>query len=345
MGSKSTKQTQTSTMTPTNPQFVTSGAEGLAGNIGKLSEADPGSFFAGAQPLNQQGFDIFGGLGAKGVDWLQQAAQGAGGAQQAFGYNPATMQGAQVGPTAQATAERGYDGLANYFNPYESQVIQNTMGDLDRARQLTQNGNGQGAVMAGQYGGSRQGVLDANANEGFLRAVGSTAGNLRQQGFRDAAGFGMADADRATGVSLANAGAANQASLAQAGFDQQAAGANQGAQNQAWQYNAGANDAAANRGLQGSQLMAQIGQYGLGGMMDAAGIQQLLAQLQAGAPLDVSGQLSGQFGSLPLGLFNGQTQTGTGTTTQSGGLGGILSGLGTGMFGLGSLGFSPFGKG
>jgi hypothetical protein len=308
MSKTKTTQTQSSTSTPTNPEFVTRGAEGLAGNIQNLAGQDPKSFFAGPSDLQNQAFGAFAGLGAQGLGWLSNAAGMAG---QQGGYNPALMTAASSGPVAQATAQDGYRNLGNYQNPFENTVVNNTMGDLDRARQLTQNQNGQGAIMSGQYGGSRQGVMDANADEGFLRSVGSTLGNLRYQGFNTAIGASGADADRSTSVSVANTLAQNQAAEAEAQRQQQAALANQGATNTASQYS-GAQD------MQRAQLLAQLGQYGLGGMMDAGGVQQGIAQQQAGAPLTVQQMLSGSYGSLPLGLFNGNTSTGTGTATQQG---------------------------
>ena len=149
--------TNTSTVTPTNPQPVTDATMGLVGNISNLAGRDPGSFFAGTNPTLQQGIDAFSGLGAQGIGWLTGAANMAGQQQ------PITA--AQAGPADQASAFAARDGIAGYQNPFEAQVVQSTMGDLDRARQMTQNNNGQGAVAAGQYGGSRQGVLDARANE------------------------------------------------------------------------------------------------------------------------------------------------------------------------------------
>jgi hypothetical protein len=330
--------------TPSNPEWVTQGAQGLAGGIGWLAGQDPHAFVAGPSGLQQQGFDLFDGLGGQGASWLNQAAGMAGGAggvntATSQGYNPAMAQAAQAGPASHASAQTAYGGIGNYMNPYEQTVVNSTIGDLDRARQLTLNGNGQGAMSAGQYGGSRQGVLDANANEGFLRSVGSTVGNLRHAGFNSAAGFADSDANRGTSVNLANAGADNSMSALNAQLAQQTALSNQGAANQAGQFgaqagnttsmfNAGQGDNAAARQLQGSQVLGGLGQYGLGGMMDAGGVQQGLAQMYAGAPLAVQQQLAGMFGSLPLGLFNGQSQTGTGTSnatmtgtsTQSGGL-------------------------
>jgi hypothetical protein len=328
MSKTKTTQTQSSTSTPTNPEFVTRGAEGLAGNIEQLRAQDPKSFFAGPSDLQNQAFGAFAGLGAQGLGWLSNAAGMAG---QQGGYSPSLMSASSSGPVAQASAQDGSQNIGNYTNPFESSVVNNTMGDMDRARQLTQNQNGQGAIAAGQYGGSRQGVLDANADEGFLRSVGSTLGNLRYQGFNTAVGASGADADRSTSVSIANTLAKNQASEAEAQRQQQAAMANQGATNTASQFG-GSQD------MQRAQLMAQLGQYGLGGLMDAGGVQQGLAQQRAGAPLTVQQMLSGSYGSLPLGLFDGNTSTGTGTATQSAGLGGVLMGLGGLAGGLGGMG-------
>jgi len=314
--SKKTTETGSSTQnivsTPTAPDWATGGLQSLAGQLGGLSGQDPQSFFAGPQSILQSLFS-----GAQG--------QLAGGPSPYIGQ-AADMAAGAGSPTdvAQAQAQTAYGGIGNYVNPHESTVINNAMMDMDRARQLTLNQNGQGAIASGQYGGSRQGVLDANANDGFLRSLGNMAGQLRHQGFTTAAGFADSDAGRAQQASMFNADAQNQAA-----------------------------QAAAQRQLSAAGLMGQLGQASgqearanMGMLGDIGGMQQGLAQQQAGAPLSVLQALSGTYGQLPWNMVTGQnstaTGTSTGTTTQKGsfldGLGGVMMGVG----GLGS-GFNGFG--
>lgn len=305
--SKKQKSTtnQTVTSTPTNPQFAQAPTEALSGQIQSLAGQNPQSFVAGPQGLNTQAFDLFGQIGGQAPGWLNQAAN------TNTGYNPATMQAAQVGDAAQANAATAAQNMGSYFNPFLSQVAGNTVADMGRGLQLAQNTHGQGANLAGQYGGSRQGVLDANVTRDYFDRMGSTLGNLYAQGFNTAAGFGDADANRQTGTSQFNAGQSNAITMLQAQLDQQANASNQDAQNSAWQFGA-------NQGMQKAGLLANMGQFGLGGLLDAGGTQQQLAQQQAQAPLSLLQLLTQANGAQPYGLFNGSTQNINGTTTQKG---------------------------
>ena len=57
--------------------------------------------------------------------------------------------------------------LGQYTNPFESQVVQNTLGDIERQRQMSLNQTGAKATAAGAFGGSRQGVMEAETNRAF----------------------------------------------------------------------------------------------------------------------------------------------------------------------------------
>jgi len=72
-------------------------------------------------------------------------------------------------------------------NLYEDQVVNQTISDLNRARQMTQNQIGGQAAKAGAFGGSRQALLEAENNRNYLDRVAAATGQLRQQGFESAA--------------------------------------------------------------------------------------------------------------------------------------------------------------
>ena len=107
---------------------------------------------------------------------LQQAMQGT---RAAMGYQP--MQVKATDYTAAQAASQGYDAtraaqqaaltadqvsagqiagtnLGAYTNPYESQVVQQSLSDLERSRLMQQNQLGAQASAAGAFGGSRQGI-------------------------------------------------------------------------------------------------------------------------------------------------------------------------------------------
>ena len=80
---------------------------------------------------------------------------------------------------------------SRYFNPFEDQVVDGVLGDIERSRGMQRVNDAQGATSAGAWGGSRHGVADSLTNEGALRTAGSTAANLRQKGYRDAVQTGF----------------------------------------------------------------------------------------------------------------------------------------------------------
>tara|TARA_R110000744_G_scaffold115497_1_gene216121 strand:- start:3501 stop:4475 length:975 start_codon:yes stop_codon:yes gene_type:complete len=101
---------------------------------------------------------------------LQQAMLGT---QQAMGYQP------QVGQIA------GSD-LSAYTNPYETQVVDQSLADLERSRLMQQNQLGAQASAAGAFGGSRQGIAEAETNRAFADQASRTASGLRQSGYQNA---------------------------------------------------------------------------------------------------------------------------------------------------------------
>jgi len=77
--------------------------------------------------------------------------------------------------------------ISNFYNPFQQQVIDSTLSDMERARQGAVQQIGQQAGSARAFGGSRHGVAESLANQEFARNAGSTIANLRSQGFNTAA--------------------------------------------------------------------------------------------------------------------------------------------------------------
>lgn len=73
-----------------------------------------------------------------------------------------------------------------FMNPFTSQVIDTTLADLDRANQMALNRVGTAAVGAGAFGGSRQGIAEAETNRAFADQAARTAAQLRATGFGQA---------------------------------------------------------------------------------------------------------------------------------------------------------------
>lgn len=116
--------------------------------------------------------------GGQQQDIFTQAQQGitqAGmGAAQGMGFTPMA-----VGAPTQQTMQQ-------YMNPYESQVVRQSLGDIERQRQIQQRGIGAQATAAGAFGGSRHGVEAAETNRAALEQMAQTASGLRQSGYQSA---------------------------------------------------------------------------------------------------------------------------------------------------------------
>jgi len=94
------------------------------------------------------------------------------------------------------TPQIGAQYMSAYQNPYEQQVVQAALGDVELARQRAGLSDRAAATAAKAFGGSRQGVAEALTNEAALRNASSTAANLRSAGFNTAAQLGQSDANR-----------------------------------------------------------------------------------------------------------------------------------------------------
>jgi hypothetical protein len=88
-------------------------------------------------------------------------------------------------------AEYNLGMVQKYMNPYENQVVQNTLADIERARQGQISAEGAAATGARAFGGSRQGVTRSLVDEAALRNAGNLAAQLRQTGFAQAQNLGL----------------------------------------------------------------------------------------------------------------------------------------------------------
>jgi len=215
------------------------------------------------------------------------------------GYNAATLAGSPT-VTAQNVQAGQLAGtnLGAYTNPYESQVVGQTLSDLERSRQIQANELARQAQAAGAFGGSRSAILESEANRSYADQAARTAAQLRQSGFANAQQMAQQDIQRRMQADLANQQAGLQAGTTTANLAQQAALANQGAMNQAGQFGASAANQAA---LQNMAAMNQANQFTSG-----QGLQAALANQQAGLQgsqqrLSAAGQL-GTLSNLGFGM-------------------------------------------
>ena len=111
-------------------------------------------------------------------------------------------------------------GMSLYQNPYEQQVIDRSMADIGRTTAMQQEANKAAAAGAGAFGGSRQGLVEAETNAAAQRTMGDLSANLRSQGFNTAANLAQGDiANRFTGASGLLSGAGTLGNLGAGGFN------------------------------------------------------------------------------------------------------------------------------
>lgn len=257
--------------------------------------------FAGFDPLYAQGEQMA--LGAAGGLGSQALTSAMGTTQGLTGYTPD-----QIGFNQQA--------VESYFNPFQQQVIDQSLADIERQRQMASQTLGQQAIAAKAFGGSRQGVAEGVMAGEYGRTAAQTASNLRNQGYQQALAQAMQQ-------QLANQAAGLQGAQFRLGASQQLAGLGQ------------ARTAA--------DLLAAQTAMGLGGTRQQAAQQQLDAARSL--PMERLGITQSALGLLSPTMGGTMTQTGPGqyTNPAAGGIGGALAGaqlFGTGgaLAGMGGLG-------
>ena len=123
-------------------------------------------------------------LGAtrEGQQALSQAAQLAAAQRaQPFAYQQAATQ-ALVGTDAAFDPR----GIGAFMNPFEDQVVQQALADIDRGSQLQRQQLGAQAAATGAFGGSRQAVAESELNRALEEQKARTAAQLRLAGFQQA---------------------------------------------------------------------------------------------------------------------------------------------------------------
>jgi hypothetical protein len=280
---------------------------------------------------------------------LQQAMQGT---KAAMNYQPMQVKAtdyaaAQAAQQAALTADQVSAGqiagtnLGAYTNPYESQVVQQSLTDLGGAQEKALNQMGAQATAARAFGGSRQGIAEAETRKSYADQAAQMVSGLRQAGYQQAQQLAGQDIATQMQAALANQGANLQAGTTTAQLGQQVNLANQAALNQQRQFGATqgmtAQQLNQGAGLQGAQLRMnasqQMGGLGQQAFNTSQAIQQQQMQqglMQQGLQqqlIDAArGQYAGAIGApqqslgLPLAALGATPVPETTTQTQSPGL-------------------------
>jgi hypothetical protein len=145
------------------------------------------------------------GLGALTFDPTTGAVTGVGQGTGVAGYQPFLQQAQQYsGPQA----------YQQFMSPYQQDVINTTLSEFDRQRQIAQQGISQQAIQAGAFGGGREGVQQAEFGAESLRNRAALQAQLLQQGYQ------AAQQAAGTAFSQQQGLAALQPTLAQTGIQQ-----------------------------------------------------------------------------------------------------------------------------
>ena len=306
MGKKSkssSQSTSTATRTPINPEWVTSGLEGLGGKIMGLANENPRKFVAGASPLQTRAFVDAAKLKTsprfnQAGDIFNRVAGAGANTYEAQGYDAERFNASSL-----------LEGLDKYMSPYTGDVVNTALADYDFGAGETRANQALDEARSGAFGGSGAAITRALTEDSLTRGRGALSAGLRDTAFTRGAGLSATDAGFRNQAAAANAAAANQA----AAFRAQAA-------NEAGRFNAGAMDTALARQLSAGGALGSLGaqegadtraNVALQGQMGAE--QRAISQALAGAPISVLQALAGTYSGLPLNLLSGETMTGTQT--------------------------------
>ena len=256
---------QAAATAPTNPNAPTGGKGGAGGQTA-------GGQTAGGQPPNM----------------FQQSANainaGMAGAYGEMGFNPMMIDPSQysagyqsIDPNAAnwTAAQTTQADMDRFYNPYVNQVVDTSLSDIDRVRQMQQNQAAAQAQAAGAFGGSRGALMETEIGRNALDQAARTGSQLRSAGFTQAANLAQQDVGRRQQANQMNAAQQMQAMLANQSAGLQSSQAN--AQNalQAMLANQGMQLAGSGQRLAAGQQLANIGNLGFG---QAQGVQSNFQQ-------------------------------------------------------------------
>jgi hypothetical protein len=298
-----------------------------AANLAKQPMPVPVQQVAGLDPMEMRARQMAGGLGGfspyiqqggqmmqQGYGAMQQGRGALGGAQGMYGQGAGLVgQGTGMYGHGAAMTGRAADMYApgaaqQFYNPYEQDVVQQTMRDLREANQQQGIADRAGAISQGAFGGSRGRLMEQERERSFGRGMMEGVGGIRQAGYA-----GAQQAAQRAGQGLGTLGG----QLGQFGQGLGALGGQlgqfgQGLTGMAGQYGqlgqgmGQMGGSMANLGMTGQeglmnqiQAMNQMGQTGRGIQDRMYGAQYGAAQRMADEPWQRMNRWQGMLGMLP----------------------------------------------
>ena len=137
---------------------------------------------AGLDPMEMQAREMAGGLG---------------------GFSPYIKQGGEM--MQQGAGYFTPAGIQQFYNPYEQDVVQQTMRDMGEVNQRQGMADRGRAISSGAFGGSRGRLMEQERERSFGRGMMEGVGGIRSQGYgqamqgAQAAGQGLGTMGRAFG--------------------------------------------------------------------------------------------------------------------------------------------------
>src|SRR5210317_1158932 len=192
-----------------------------------FQEAQFKELFDAARGAAQQPFIPYTGPMVAGFspDQLRQFQATRGLFETGMGYDPTkALQGLaqEARPmTGQAASLLGQD-IGAYQSPYQQQVIDLAMQDIQKQADIARGGAQERAIRAGAFGGSRSALLESESQRPYAEQMARTAAGLRQSGFEQAQAAAQADLARQQQLGIFGAGQEQQRALQQAQLGQQA---------------------------------------------------------------------------------------------------------------------------
>lgn len=176
---------------------LTGGGGSSAGQTTTTQQVDPQTqamqqdLYQRSQQIAEQPFVPYTGPMVAGFspDQLRQFQATRGLFESGMGYDPTkALQGLaqQRRPeVGQAASLLGQD-IGAYQSPYQQQVIDLAMGDIQRQADIARGSAQDRAIRAGAFGGSRSALLESESQRPYAEQMARTAAGLRQSGFEQA---------------------------------------------------------------------------------------------------------------------------------------------------------------
>ena len=174
-------------------------------DVGKLTPQVAGQ--TAFQQQAQQGIANQSGLGDIQRDASGQVTGFTGGTGVAS-YQPYLNQMSQFNTAAEGLADPSQDYQA-FMSPYQQEIINTTMADFDRQAQIGRQDVSQNAYTAGAFGGSRQGVAEAEYQSNSDRNRAAVLAGLYGQGYNQAQGYRQQAMDNQLGLGSLQQGLAS----------------------------------------------------------------------------------------------------------------------------------------